>query len=108
MLAEAGYSYVGFSEHLASLGIGVLHGIGRPPAPPGESPPLGRMRIGFVPHALLGQAYGGVAVGARTSMLLGYWVYGLELAHQVLFVDTRQVHEIHLSFTGISLLGEDE
>lgn len=108
MLAEAGYSYVGFSEHLASLGIGVLYGLGRPPAPPNESRPLGRRRIGFVPHAVLGYAYGGAAIGARTSLLLGYWIYGVEVAHQVLFAGPRQIHEIHLTFTGIAPLGEDE
>lgn len=108
MLAEAGYSYVGFSEHLASLGIGVLHGLGRPPTPPGETQPLGRRRIGLVPHALLGWAYGGPAFGARTSLLLGYWVYGVELAHQVLFTGNRQIHEIHLTLASIAPFGEDE
>ncbi len=108
MLAEAGYSYVGFSEHLASLGIGVLHGLGRPPAPPDESRPLGRRRIGFVPHMLVGWAYGGPAFGARTSLILGYRIYGVEFAHQVLFVGPRQIHEIHLAFTGIAPFGEDE
>jgi hypothetical protein len=108
MLAEAGYSYVGFSEHLASLGIGVLYGLGRPPAPPGESQPLGRRRFGVVPHALVGWAYGGPAFGARTSVILGYWIYGVELAHQVLFAGARQIHEIHLTFTGIGPLGVDE
>jgi hypothetical protein len=109
ILAEGGYSYVGFSEHLASLGLGVLHGIGHSPKTPrGASQPLGRRRIGFVPHALAGYAYGAPAIGARTSLLLGYWVYGAELAHQVLFVGTRQIHEIHLAFTAIAPLGEDE
>lgn len=108
ILAEAGYSYVGFSEHFFSTGIGLLYGIGRLPPPPGEKESLGRRRIGLVPHALVGYAYGGTAIGARTSLLLGYSIYGVELAHQVLFVGPRQIHEIHVTVTGIAPLGEDE
>jgi hypothetical protein len=108
LLTEAGYSYVGFSEHLASVGIGVLHGLGRAPAPPGESQPIGRRRLAIVPHVLVGKAYGGLAVGARTSVILGYWIYGFELAHQVLVVGSRQIHEVHTTFTAIMPMGEDE
>jgi hypothetical protein len=108
MLLEAGYSYVGFSEHLASLGIGVLHGIGPLPVVRDEPKPLGRARIGLVPHVLAGYAYGGPALGVRTSLILGYWIYGVELAHQMLFVGERQIHEIHLTITGITPFGEDE
>lgn len=109
LITEIGYSYIGFSEHLASAGVGILSGLGRPPAQKGESQPLGRRRIGFIPHALVGFAYGGLAYGARTSLVMGYWVYGVELAHQVLFTTgKRQIHEIHLMFGGIMPLGEDE
>ena len=108
LLTEIGYSYIGFSEHLASGGIGILHGLGRPAAKSGELPPLGRRRLGFIPHALVGWAYGNLAYGARTSLVMGYWIYGVELAHQVLFVGPRQIHEIHLTFGGIMPLGEDE
>jgi len=108
LLTELGYSYIGFSEHLASGGIGILHGLGRPPAKSGELQPLGRRRIGLIPHALVGWAHGDLAYGSRTSLLMGYWVYGVELAHQVLFVGPRQIHEIHLTFGGIMPLGEDE
>lgn len=108
LITEIGYSYVGFSEHLVSAGLGILHGLGRPPAPPGETQSLGRMRLGVIPHGFIGYAYGGFAYGARTSIALGYWIYGLELAHQLMFVGPRQIHEIHLVFGGIMPIGEDE
>jgi hypothetical protein len=108
LLTEVGYSYVGFSEHLGSAGIGILYGLGRPPAPPGESQPMGGRRFAIVPHALVGKAYGGLAVGARTSVIFGYWIYGFELAHQVLVVGPRQIHEVHTTFTAIMPMGEDE
>jgi hypothetical protein len=108
LFVEGGYSYVGFSEHLASAGLGVLHGIGRPEIEPDELEPLGRPRIGVVPHALVGRAYGGTAVGARTSLILAYWAYGFEVGHQVLFVGPRTIHEMHLAFTGIVPFGENE
>lgn len=108
IITEIGYSYVGFSEHLISVGLGILHGLGLPPKPPGESQPLGRMRIGIIPHGFIGYAYGGFAYGARTSLVLGYWIYGIELAHQLVFAGPRQIHEIHLVFGGVMPMGEDE
>jgi len=110
LLTEVGYSYVGFSEHLASLGIGILHGIGplRSSSKGSGSPPLGRPRFGIVPHAVLGAAYGKFGVGARSSLILGYWIYGIEFAHQVLFVGPQTFHEIHIVVGGVMPIGEDE
>jgi hypothetical protein len=108
LLTEVGYSYIGFSEHLASLGIGILHGIGPRPEKSSRSSSLGRPRFGIVPHAILGSAYGGFGVGARSSLILGYWVYGIEFAHQILFVGPRTFHEIHIVVGGVTPIGEDE
>lgn len=108
LLTEVGYSYIGFSEHLASLGLGILHGIGPVPRSSEGSRSLGRPRFGIVPHAILGSAYGGFGIGARSSLILGYWVYGVEFAHQVLFVGPQTFHEIHIVFGGVMPTGEDE
>jgi hypothetical protein len=108
LLTEMGYSYVGFSEHLASFGIGILHGVGPGRTSSRVSRSLGRPKFGIVPHAILGSAYGDFGVGARTSLILGYSVYGFEFAHQVLFVGPRTFHELHIVVGGVMAIGEDE
>jgi hypothetical protein len=107
---EGGYSYVGFSEHLANAGLGlILWGLGSPILTRyGQVDPPGPVKIALVPHALAGRAYGHAAYGARTSLMAFYWLAGFELAHQVLQLPERQVHEIHTVSTFVSLLGEDE
>lgn len=107
---EGGYTYVGFSEHLADAGLGlILWGLGSPIFERyGQVDPPGPVKIALVPHAVAGRAYGGAAYGARTSLMAFYWIAGFELAHQVLLLPERQVHEIHAVFTFLSLVGEDE
>jgi hypothetical protein len=107
---EGGYSYVGFSEHLANAGLGfILWGLGSPVFERyGQEDPPGPVKIALVPHAIAGRAYGFTAYGARTSLMAFYWIAGFELAHQILLLPTRQVHEIHTTFTLLSFLGEDE
>lgn len=107
LLTEVGYSYVGFSEHLASLGLGIFHGIGPAVETSRNAGTSGRPRFGIVPHAILGSAYGDFGIGARSSVILGYSVYGIEFAHQFLFVGPRTFHEIHIVFGGVAPLGED-
>ncbi|UQA55424.1 hypothetical protein [Polyangium aurulentum] len=109
-MLEGGYSYVGFSEHLANLGLGlIVWGLGSPILERyGQVDPPGPVKIALVPHALLGSAYGGTAYGARTSLMAIYWVAGFELAHQILVIGQRQVHEIHTVLTFATMLGEDE
>ena len=110
MMVEGGYSYVGFSEHLANAGLGlIVWGLGSPIAAQyGQADPPGPVKIALVPHALVGSAYGGTAYGARTSLIAIYWVAGFELAHQILVIGERQVHEIHTVFTFTSMFGENE
>jgi hypothetical protein len=105
--AEGGYHYVGFSEHLASLGVGpILHRIGsgsdyRPHEP-------GRVTLALLPRGLAGSLRGEAAAGVRTGLLAGYWFYALEIAHQVLIAGPRRVHEVHLVFTAPAFFGEED
>lgn len=109
LLTEIGYSYVTFSEHLASLGIGVLYGIGPKSAPaPGVPSDNAGLRVALVPHAIAGYAYGSGVVGARTSVIVGYWFYALELSHQILRGEAGQTHEIHVMLTSVTPFGEGE
>ncbi|MCK6587788.1 MAG: hypothetical protein HUU21_13735 [Polyangiaceae bacterium] len=110
LLTEAGYSYVTFSEHLASLGIGVVYGLGTAASSRDLDIPSERssFKIALVPHAIAGHAYEGGAVGARTSVIVGYSFYALELSHQFLRAEPGQAHEIHIMLTSLSAFGEDE
>lgn len=109
LLAQLGYSYVTFPEHLASAGLGVLYGIGAPePERPDDTFRHAGFRFAVVPHAVAGYAYGGGVVGARTSVIIGYWFYALEVSHQLLRAAPGQTHEVHLMFTSVTPFGEDE
>jgi hypothetical protein len=104
---ELGYSYVGFSEHLVSLGVGPMaHKIGPALFSYSDEPdPPGSMTIAVIPRALLGSAFGELGVGARTGVIFALSFYGLEVAHQLLFVGARRVHEIHIAFTSAGFFG---
>ncbi len=107
LLAEVGYSWSGFSQHLAVFGLGVITGLGAASDFDGRAR-LPKLRAGIVARALAGSSYGGWAVGARTGALVGYSNYAIELAHQALDVGGRLEHEVHLVITAFSLLGELE
>jgi hypothetical protein len=105
LIGELGGSYVGFSEYLASVGVGVLYGLTSPSEEHLGSLP--HVRIALIPHILAGEADGRVATGLRTSVLVGVWLYAIELAHQVLWVDGTSPHEFHVVLTTAIALGED-
>ena len=92
---EGGYSYVRGREHLAMLGMGVGY------HPRGIASPL----LAVIPHVVAGTIDGETSLGVRTSVIVGFAMYSLELAHQVGFLDGNQVHEIHAAFTFPFLAG---
>ena len=61
-----------------------------------------------MPHVVAGSAYDGGAYGARSSLIVGYWFYALELAYQILRAPPGQTHEIHVMFTSVTPFGEDD
>src|SRR5262249_53103102 len=90
---EAGYSYAGFGDHLAVLGAG--------PAMIGLEPKveaLGGFSFAIVPHALLGRIDGETGYGVRTSVVACFSRFGIEVAHQVLFVGPERWQELHIMF----------
>jgi hypothetical protein len=92
---EAGYSYERFGEHLFMLGAG--------PSMRGLGPNLldvgGVFNFYLVPHAVIGRVDGATGYGIRTSAIASFWMYGLEVAHQVLVVGSQRTEEIQVSFT---------
>lgn len=103
LVGEAGGGYTGFSEWLASAGVGVLYGV----ASPREEGIPWRWRLALIPHVVAGAVDGRDAVGARTSVIVGFGVYALEFAHQVTWVDGEPVHEGRIAFTSLVANGED-
>ena len=86
---EGGYSYVYSREHLAVLGVGLARrrrGVFAP-------------TLALVPHVVAGRVDGESCLGARTSLIAGLSGYAFELAHQVVFVGSQPVHEMHLALT---------
>lgn len=107
LLAEVGYSWAGFSQHLAAFGLGVVTGLGAASDFEGRARQP-KLRVGIIAHTLAGSSYGRWAAGARTGALLGYSSYAISIAHQALDVGGRLEHEVHLVITAFSLLGELE
>lgn len=105
-VAEGGYAFVGFSQHLASFGIGAVYGLATRADRDGVSRSAG-VRVALIPHAIVGTSYDRLAVGARTSVLLGYGLYAIEFAHQVLVTDGQDSHEFHLMWTSLAAIGEE-
>jgi hypothetical protein len=95
---EGGYSYVYGREHLAVLGVGPAR------RPPGFFTTM----FAVIPHVVAGHFNGEGCVGVRTSAIAGFSVYGIELAHQVVFTGSGRVTELHIALTFPSTLGGDE
>jgi hypothetical protein len=101
VVAELGYSYVYERSHWFVVGLGPgLHGVG-PTSEPEDPRPSGDLGVALVPHAVVGSLDGHFAYGVRTSLLMRWEVFGVELAHQVAYVEDldRTVHELHLMFS---------
>lgn len=105
-VAEAGYGFVGFSQHLVSVGLGAVYGLAARADGDGV-PRRAGVRVALIPHAIVGASYDQLAVGARTSLVVGYGPYAIELAHQVLVTDGRDSHEFHLMWTSLGAIGEE-
>lgn len=105
-ITEAGYGFVGFSQHLASVGLGAVYGLAARADRDGVTRRAG-LRVALIPHALVGTSYEQLAVGARTSVLVGYGLYAIELAHQVLVTGGQGSHEFHLMWTSLGAIGEE-
>jgi hypothetical protein len=98
VLGELGYSYVGFSEHYFTAGLGPLLRLKGPVF--GDDRSFGdQVWLGVVPRGLVGSADGALAVGLRTAVLLGWEGWGVELGHQYVTTDTRRVQELDIAFT---------
>lgn len=103
---EGGYSYVSASEHLASLGVGpILYKFG--PSVFEREGKRGDVSVALVPRALVGAIEGGLALGARTSFVLSFYAFGLDLGHQYALVRDRGIHEIHIAFTSIGFFDRE-
>ena len=97
---EGGYSYAGFGDHLAMLGVGPsLRGA------PSELLEDGAFGLALVPHAVAGDVNGTFGYGVRTSLVARFWMYGVEVAHQYLVAGPRSVHELHVTLTFPVTLG---
>lgn len=94
---EGGYSYVKGREHLAIAGLGVAR------RKRGLAEPL----FAVIPHVIAGSIDGESCLGLRTSVIAGFAMYSIELAHQVAFIDGARVHELHAAFTFPFLAGLD-
>lgn len=115
VFGETGYSFVGFSEHLASFGMGpMIRGLGPTMASSyasarggdgeralAELPDgmRGTFSFALVPRIVGGFADGERAVGARTSVVAGLWLWAVEISHQYLTTDTRDIHQIGFAFS---------
>ena len=89
---EAGYSYSRFHDHLLVIGAGpvLFHS---------KDGFLGdTSKVALVPHLVVGHIDGRFGYGLRTSVFATF-LGGIELAHQVVFVDSAAIHEVHLMFT---------
>jgi hypothetical protein len=105
-ITEAGYGFVGFSQHLASVGLGAVYGLAARADRDGVPRSAG-VRVALIPHVLVGTSYDELAVGARTSVLVGYGLYAIEFAHQVLVTGGQGSHEFHLMWTSLGAIGEE-
>lgn len=96
-LIEGGYSYIGFGEHLAQMGLGFLV---RDLGPPGfdDKPRHGAIAVGLLPRFVVGTAKGELTYGERSGLLLVFWGFGLELGHQLTLTNGHPTHELHLTF----------
>jgi len=96
--SEAGYSYSRFHDHLAVLGIG-------PSWRSDGADPITTPGLALIPHIVAGTIDGRDAVGVRTSLVGRSWL-PLEVAHQVMVVDGRAVHEVQLLLTFPAVVGD--
>ncbi len=105
LIAEVGYTFSGFSQHLASLGLGAMTGLGALADRDGRARAAG-FRVALVTRFLAGVSYDRTAVGVRTGVIVGGPFYAVEIAHQVLFVDGDDHNELRLTFTTLQPFGE--
>lgn len=111
LLGETGYSFVGFSEHLASFGVGpMVRGLGPSSSMSSyaseraetEERPEGLRGIfafALVPRFVGGTADGERTLGMRTSVVAGLWLWAVEISHQYLSTDTRDIHQLAFAFS---------
>lgn len=99
IIGEVGYTYEGFDMHLGTAGLGGIWGI-EPPRD--DERTWNRFRVAVVPHVVVGTAYDAFALGARPSVVVGYSVWAVELAWQVLSVREALTHEARVMFTTIT------
>lgn len=92
LLLQQGYSYVGFSEHFAVAGAGLLW---RQSLQRGD---FGGLWAAAVARGLAGSVDGDGALGARFGAVVGYAMLGLELSHQSLLTGPRKTQELHITF----------
>lgn len=103
---EAGFSHTSFSQDLGALGLGWIYGL-TARTRPDEDAPDPRWRVAVIERAVAGASYGRFAVGVRSGVAVGYWLYALEASHQVLWVDGRDEHELQLTLTSLIAVGEE-
>jgi hypothetical protein len=102
---DLGYAYGSFSEHIGFVGFGPhVRGFLPTSEKLGAAGPL---HASLIPHLALGAREGDFAVGARTSLAVGYSYFGVTLAHQVTHTSVNVAHALYV-MVGIVGSGEVE
>jgi hypothetical protein len=95
-IADLGYAYASYSEHLGLLGFGPHIRVFLPTsAPLDTSISDGPLHVSLVPHLALGAREGQFAVGVRTSLALGFSIFGIELAHELTHTSVDDAHAFY-------------
>lgn len=99
VLLEGGYGYINEDEHLFLAGAGLFLRRFGPAVFDDEEElrPQGDLYIVLIPHAVVGRSANQLAVGLRTSLVFGFWMYCLVLSHQWLRREGEDVHEVQIA-----------
>lgn len=105
---EAGYSYVGFSEHLAVTGIGLVHSLPSRSNDDGDDAPSSmstRMRVAIALYGVGGVSESRGALGFRGQISIGPSFALFSIGYQFVQTDAINAHELRFTFSSLSLFG---
>jgi hypothetical protein len=104
-VVDWGYAYSGFVEHLGLIGFGLYFRTYESTTQKVSN--ADSFHFALVPHLALGARHAEFAVGARTSMLVGWSVFGIEVTHQMLSAPDGIEHTIHV-LAGLNYVFDQE
>ncbi len=102
--AEGGYGYVGFEQHLAVLGGGLVYGLARDDDD--RNTRFARPRAVLSLHWIAGVESARPAQGFRVAAAFGVAAYTLTLGYQQLSTDTAVGHELRVLLGSSAAIGE--